>query len=1102
MAQLQESPAWQAFKATVTAGDNSFLVQSQERLGGVQTKITLPQVNLRYTVSVEVRGKGKVQLGIFGSSAWAYSPDTELELERWKTISLSYYESQSFFNLSLYASKNIGAEFEFRDFKLTSSAKPDWPAVAIDRIDFEAEDYPGSNGKIQKMAETSGGQAIGGGRWYQVTRLPVPASSAPLFFYCRSKKDSDVPMQLNVVFEHQRLSSADIVQAYQWQWLKIGPVPAAALHPNADLNLSGEENCQAWVDRVIISSNPDLQNLDAKVASDSSSKGMLSIARTSQAPTMDGKLDDNSWKSAIEIGPFILNRQNNFAREQTRVRFLYDDRMLYVAFHCQTSCLVPAANRLHEFKNNLRENDSEKIWQEDCVLLLLWPDAKQKTAYDFIINPAGFLCDSILTAPDIWSQRDSTWNSEAQVVTSVDDGAWNVEMAIPLKKLALTPGLESKFMVGRIEKSSQENSAWQLLSKGFHVLEDFSELRLLENLPGCEIRTLPEFSPGANVLEFAASEPLHFQAKLKFESSPWQRFWNDSKNKGQFNISQNGKFQFQWSLAPADQLSPFLISPIYTLSAQSMALNYQLSSGELWLNNRQVQSGAALNTGLNKLEIRVTGDVSGTFQVADEQFSVDSLWSAQDNARQLNLLVEDSKIWPEWRREGLFINKDGIQQILFVPQGVEGYVLEDYTVYWEMPASFSLVGVSGYYKLYQLEVLAAETFERNQQKYIRYPIRFKNQMLSNRKLKTHQLLAIIVKAPEKSATNHCQFYFHAGSKQAAIREIPQVLPVTLLPALQGKQPEKLMVQMWTSWLSSMDDKVLSQQLAYQMKTMGVTEAGFYSKSILKRFCLLNFASWNFDCQPYLAKYPDCALIDKNGKKSKQFICSTALLQQGAFKQYFRERLPAWMERWNQPSHVNWDYESRVMDSYISCFCPLCMQDFKKQNPDIKAELTPELIQKQYYQQWTIFMDQRMAALAGLFRDVLHEYQPDLVFSVYSGYQSETTKHFYGVDWSLLKNKIDLGKCGYGRPVEEIEATRQALGDTPLVLGAIVHPYNIESRNSPSWLSRAKLMRRASDASGGILIYEYPILDGRSFDAISQVSQFMSQYEEFFRRHDV
>ena len=66
-----------------------------------------------------------------------------------------------------------------------------------------------------------------------------------------------------------------------------------------------------------------------------------------------------------------------------------------------------------------------------------------------------------------------------------------------------------------------------------------------------------------------------------------------------------------------------------------------------------------------------------------------------------------------------------------------------------------------------------------------------------------------------------------------------------------------------------------------------------------------------------------------------------------------------------------------------------------------------------------------------------------------------------------------------------------------MLGELVYPYRESERMAPQFASAATLMRRACDATKGILLYEYPTLDGRTFAALAAVSRIMSDYEGFF-----
>jgi hypothetical protein len=88
-------------------------------------------------------------------------------------------------------------------------------------------------------------------------------------------------------------------------------------------------------------------------------------------------------------------------------------------------------------------------------------------------------------------------------------------------------------------------------------------------------------------------------------------------------------------------------------------------------------------------------------------------------------------------------------------------------------------------------------------------------------------------------------------------------------------------------------------------------------------------------------------------------------------------------------------------------------------------------------------------------------------------------------------------CGYGRPPEALEATLDALGDTPLVTGRIIRPSRTSERMYPSYADHASLLRRCIDGTRGVLIYTLTQLDGRTFHAVGETSRLVSEHEDFF-----
>ena len=299
----------------------------------------------------------------------------------------------------------------------------------------------------------------------------------------------------------------------------------------------------------------------------------------------------------------------------------------------------------------------------------------------------------------------------------------------------------------------------------------------------------------------------------------------------------------------------------------------------------------------------------------------------------------------------------------------------------------------------------------------------------------------------------------------------------------------------------MDSSKLQEIFARQFAEMGVNEVNFRTNGQLPYFTLINFEPWNFSPLPFLKKHPGTEQIDVNGKKVKSMICSGIIVKDPAFAAYMKAEMPHWYKRSGSPDDVMWDYESHVMNSYLSCFCPRCLAGFRR-SAGIAEEVSPEKIGKKYLKEWTVYMNRKMADISGMFRDALQALPAKPSFSVYSGYENPDTNLVYGVNWEMLKGKMDRAACGYGRPKTDIERTRKAIGNTRYMLGAIAHPYAVTDRSFPASLTEATLLRRAADSNTGVLIYHYPSLDARTFSAIAAVSRILAEHEPFFRKHRV
>lgn len=1040
---------WQGQNAEYTEADGVVNVRSANA-GGIARQVKV-EARRRYLISFEASGEGRIQMAVFGTPATAFTPALKLEPEQWEKQELSYFASANQISLKIYSVGSAAGTFSIRNFTVTPQAKPELADREITRLDFQAGDYPG-NGKLVKMADASTGYAVWGKRWYRpVSGLPVPANTRPLYYWGRFRKNTDSKVTVRLLSGVQTITGADISGKDRWEWVKFPPVNAEAAYPEISFSYDCDAATQVWMDRIAVSTDPTFQ--PGNIPAGASENGVAAVART----------------GLVKIGPFTLRGENRFAREQTELSFRYDDDKLYASFKCYESCLDPVNNRLHEFRDTSRSKDDGKIYNDDCVILLLQPPGS-KDVYEFTVNGGGAVLDARCRGTDLWNGRDLAWNSGITATVGKGDGFWTAELAIPLNdirgKIPL-PGERWNVMAGRIEKSRGEVSSWQPTRHGFHTASDFGELVFRETAPDAAVREMPRFIAGQNRLGVEANAPVEVESMVRFGSGAPQYFRGEA-----FNLGQSGRFHYRWTVRDPATLAVYYQSPVYELGVLGTALKFD-AANRVRVNGVAESGRAMLNDGLNTVEVEPS--FQGEFEAGEFRFA--------PPAGRFTLLANESTVWPNWLIDGLLVNRGGLQQLLFQVQGVEGYTLNDYTLYLDLPPGFVFEGASGYYNKWKLETGEAGLVRIGGAEYRRYYIRVLDNVISDRKQPLHQYVAVLFRAPE-TGTGKYGIYFHAGSMEQKIMEVPQKIDVSLLPPLAGKQPQKLLVQMWTGWMHALDDKAFYRKFREHFIAMGVNETLAPFEGI-RNVGLINFEPWNLGMGDYLTPHPDAALIDRNGKRSSKYVCTSVVLDDPQFGGWLDTRIAEWLAKRNHPGHVDWDYEHSVMDSYISCFCPRCLKAFGKGEPQSNPE------------QWTVFMNRRMAAVAGKLNAAIKKAMPGTLFSVYSGYQNETTRSHYGVDWSMLSGNIDLAMCGYGRPVRDLAATRQVLGATPLVLGAIAYPYNVLERQAPKSISKAVLLRRAADAGQGVLIYYYPTLDGRTFGAIAEVSAIMAQYEPFF-----
>jgi hypothetical protein len=152
----------------------------------------------------------------------------------------------------------------------------------------------------------------------------------------------------------------------------------------------------------------------------------INTTRVTNAPKIDGILDDEAWEKAELCKDFMIFKPENGApvpaEYQTVVKVVYDDEAIYIS--AQMNDPDPAGIP-KEFA--VRDNFS----QADFFLVTINPNDDGQNPFEFIVQSTGNQADSKVSN----GNEDFNWSAVWESDVSTDDKGWNVEMKIPYRAL-------------------------------------------------------------------------------------------------------------------------------------------------------------------------------------------------------------------------------------------------------------------------------------------------------------------------------------------------------------------------------------------------------------------------------------------------------------------------------------------------------------------------------------------------------------------------------------------------------------------------------------------------------------------------------------------
>lgn len=1132
-----------------------------ERLEGLSivTAPALPG-GRRATISTEVRGSGDLWLIAHSRNGWLYSRSVAALTDQWQSLQLTKPLGLTDDRMTIcLVTREIGPmTVELRSLSVAIEPAPAVSDVAVEPVKLEAEAFSAYARQLRQVEGASGAAVVSGADFALLSGIPCPRTSRPIYLFARTRlagPQSSWGVMVDTGGGTQRINTLAGEDTREWQWITGAPFTAAMVGDSFRLQLFGPRDAagETELDAIVLTTEaePTAEQLDAAapVAFDAP---LLAVGRAETPPALDGVGDDACWQQAVALTGFTRVNSAAPADHATEMRLCRDDDALYWWFRGEEPVLRPEMNRIGDFRRSITERDGD-VWRDDAAALVL---DTGDGLFDLFVNALGTVNDSrIGQLTDMWGSRDQGFDADVEVATAIDDGFWTIEARIGLASLGGAPeaGASWRFIAGRIAQADRESSAWNLCVPGMHDPSAFATLAFVDQAPGAVI-SLPEpLQPGSNdvraQIENAAGGVLLGTSVAA--DGPGARQWSfgaEGEISTPLPVEREGELRFRYALLDAATLTPLLVSPQYSRQVRSSTATVALQTDAPWtllVNGERVASGASaaldqpatvfLQRGVNAFGLELQGEAQVRIEAGDVIVTAADPWRVAPEDADLSAPAVDPRAWEVaagealgpgrfrfevlWEdtrafptsQPALYVAQGTSQHLMIAARGLPGHVVEGYRCHFWLPEPLELVGATGYYNTREEQpeytIEAAGEVAINGVPHTHYIVSADQPIRYSQDVRILEVFNAFFAWRDGFAPEDRDYVIHYASEAlgGSIREARRQVTVRPLPALEGAQPERLVWQMWGSFFSNMnraDCKRLSmatmQATGFNNMVSGDRETseigGEYG---IENVLSVNFEPWSINMVPWLEEHPETALVDRTGAESDQYVCTTVLLadacevMQESIRAQIAERRPDW---------VTWDFESGVMAGYLSCFCPRCLEAFREQaGIAANVPLDAETIEREHLPAWTEFMNRRMAEVALRMKEACHSAEPPARLQIYSGYQSEDTKWRYGVDWAMIGElqACDIAGCGYGRRWETVAATHEALAGIPLIVGQLMRPYDRNSDEAVTPLTRAVMLQRLMDCTGGVLVYDRMPMEGRSWQASAEVSRLAAAYDEVF-----
>lgn len=219
---------------------------------------------------------------------------------------------------------------------------------------------------------------------------------------------------------------------------------------------------------------------------------VAAAARVSEAPTIDGVLEETVWQSATPLTDFVQAEpfEGQAASERTEVRVLYDNLAVFVGV------------RLHDSDpSQIVTTDTRRdtgLGDQDSFQIIFDTFRDRQNGFVFGTNAAGVQYDAQVRNQ---GNQSTSWDGSWEVMTQNGEGGWTAEFRIPLRTLRYgsPPQVWGVNFMRNIQRR-RERAYWSPMPRQFNLarLSSAGELRGLDLKAPRNFKLLPYVISSAN----------------------------------------------------------------------------------------------------------------------------------------------------------------------------------------------------------------------------------------------------------------------------------------------------------------------------------------------------------------------------------------------------------------------------------------------------------------------------------------------------------------------------------------------------------------------------------------------------------------------------